>query len=64
MSHLDNATFDRNANVVELSFGEIDEVNGGGIGIGIAVAVVVVGLLAVGFAGEHNRDNDDNQKSD
>jgi hypothetical protein len=44
--------------IQELSFDEVDEVNGGGAGaVVVAVVVIVVVLLAVGALGEHNRDN-------
>ncbi len=45
-----------NAGITELTFDEIEQVDGGIVHFAVA-AVVVLGLLALGYCGEHNRDN-------
>lgn len=46
----------------EMSLEEIDQVGAAGIGAVVAVVAVVAGLLAVGYCGEHNRDNQSEKK--
>lgn len=57
MTQMDHAAFNGANSITELDINEIGQVDGGGVGI--VVAVVVVGLLAIGYLGEHNRDNDE-----
>lgn len=62
MSYMDhNASFAPVGGIQELSFDEVEQVDGGWIGAAVVVVAVVV-LLAIGYFGEHNRDNEE-QKS-
>lgn len=53
----------QNYGITELTFAETDAVDGGGPAVIAAAIVIGLVLLAVGYVGEHNRDNDE-KKSD
>lgn len=59
--YMEHNQFDKNSAVQELSFDEIDDVNGAFLGValiaGVAVGAAAVGLFALGYTAAHNRAN-------